>query len=101
MELIEKYRQILEEFCRKNHIAKLALFGSALRNDFNPESSDIDFLVEFQPENMPSLFGVARMENELCELLGHKIDLRTKQDINILIRDRVVNNSQTVFSIAC
>ena len=69
----------LREFCQRNHIRCLAVFGSALRNDFRPDS-DIDLLVEFEPEHTPSLLQMARLERELSALFGgRKIDLRTKE----------------------
>jgi len=63
------------EFCRKNHIRKLALFGSVLRSDFRPDS-DVDVLVEFEPGHVPGL-GFFAMEAELSEILGRKVDLNT------------------------
>jgi uncharacterized protein len=53
-------REQIADFCRRRHIRRLAIFGSALRSDFN-ESSDIDVLVEFEPEHIPGLFGMARI----------------------------------------
>ena len=65
----------LARFCRQNHIRRMALFGSVLRDDFRPDS-DIDILVEFEPVQSPGLrfFG---MEIELSEMLGRKVDLNT------------------------
>ncbi|MEJ2038769.1 MAG: nucleotidyltransferase domain-containing protein, partial [Desulfosarcinaceae bacterium] len=64
-------------FCKKNHICKLSLFGSVLRDDFSP-ASDLDFLVEFESDKAPGLIGLSRMERELSAILnGRKIDLRT------------------------
>ncbi|MFH0824368.1 MAG: nucleotidyltransferase domain-containing protein, partial [Pseudomonadota bacterium] len=54
----------IKAFCRRHHITKLAIFGSYLRQDFGPQS-DIDFLVEFDRENIPGLLDVAGMEIEL------------------------------------
>lgn len=69
---------LIEEFCMKHHIVKLSIFGSYLREDFGPES-DIDVLVEFDPEHIPGLIKFAGMEIELSELLGgQKVDLRTR-----------------------
>ena len=67
----------IADFCRRHHIRKLALFGSILRDDFGPDS-DIDVLVEFDPEHIPGLafFG---MEEELSQILGRKVDLNTKE----------------------
>lgn len=76
-------------FCRERHICRLAVFGSALRPDFRP-SSDLDFLVEFEPGHVPGLFGIARMERELSALLGgRKVDLRTPEDLSRYFRGQV------------
>jgi len=68
-------RTRLEEFCRRNHIRRLALFGSVLRDDFRPES-DVDVLVEFEPGTRIGL-RFFTLERELSELLGRKVDLHT------------------------
>lgn len=65
----------LEAFCKKNHIRKLAFFGSVLRDDFGPKS-DVDVLVEFEQGKTPGL-AFFRMQNELSEILGRKVDLNT------------------------
>ena len=80
------------EFCRRNHIRKLALFGSVLRDDFRPDS-DIDVLVEFAPGVHVGFLGLARMERELSELLGRKVDLRTPAELSRYFRDEVVRSS--------
>ena len=85
------------EFCRRNHIRRLAIFGSALRPDFDPES-DIDILVEFDPEHTPGLFGVARMERELSTLLGgRQVDLRTPQDLSRYFRRQVMQEAEVQY----
>ncbi len=83
--------QRIAEFCRRYHIRKLALFGSALRGDFRPDS-DIDILVDFDPKHVPGLIRLAAIERELSSLLGgRKVDLRTPQDLSRYFRDEVVN----------
>jgi predicted nucleotidyltransferase len=67
--------QRLAGFCRRNHIRKLALFGSVLRDDFRPDS-DVDVLVEFEPGHVPG-FRFFTLERELSEILGRKVDLNT------------------------
>ncbi len=62
-------RDQIADYCRRHHILKLALFGSVLREDFRPDS-DIDVLVEFEPDHVPGLFGIARMEREMGALFG-------------------------------
>lgn len=78
----------IAEFCRRNHIRRLALFGSVLRDDFRPDS-DIDVLVEFEPGRVPGL-ALIRMQEELAALLGHSIDLVTPKFLNRHIRQRVL-----------
>lgn len=78
----------IADFCGRHHIRKLAVFGSALREDFRPDS-DLDVLVEFEPGHTPGLafFG---MEQELSELLGRKVDLNTAQFLSPYFRDKVL-----------
>jgi uncharacterized protein len=85
-------QQALAEFCRRNHIRKLALFGSVLREDFTPES-DVDVLVEFDPGHVPGLafFG---MEDELSSLLGRRVDLNTLGFLSRYFRDQVAAEAE-------
>ncbi len=87
--MIKLPKEKIAAFCRKHHIAKLSVFGSALSDDFGP-ASDVDFLVEFEPGHVPGLIGLAGMERELSELIGRKADLRTPQDLSRYFRDEVV-----------
>ncbi len=90
-------RPLIEDFCRKNHIRKLSIFGSFLRDDFGPES-DIDVLVEFDPEHIPGLLAVSKMERELSELLkGRKVDLRTPEDLSRYFRDEVMAEAEVQY----
>jgi uncharacterized protein len=82
-------REAIAGFCRKHHIRRLALFGSVLRDDFRPES-DVDVLVEFEPAHVPGFFALFRMEQELGEILGRKIDLNTPGSLSKYFRDRVL-----------
>jgi len=84
----------LASFCRERGIKRLAIFGSVLRDDFTSES-DIDVLVEFEPDRVPGLFTMARMERELSDLFGgRRIDLRTTEDLSRYFRDRVVEEAE-------
>ncbi len=85
-------RERVAEFCRRHHIRWLALFGSVLRDDFGPDS-DVDVLVRFEPDRVPGLFGIVRMEGELTEMLGRKADLRTPEDLSRHFRDRVLSEA--------
>jgi hypothetical protein len=89
---IEMPREPLAEFCRRNHIRRLSLFGSILRDDFGPES-DVDFLVEFEPGKTPGLFGISAMEIELSEIIGRKADLRTAGDLSRYFREEVLKEA--------
>jgi uncharacterized protein len=93
-------RQAVADFCRRNGIVRLAVFGSALRDDFTPES-DVDFLVEFEPGQKVSLFDMARMEMELEQIVrDHRVDLRTAGDLSRRFRDRVVSEAEPVYDAA-
>lgn len=82
-------------FCRRHHIRRLALFGSALREDFRPDS-DIDVLVEFEPERTPGLAFFA-IEAELAQILGRPVDLNTPQFISPEFRDQVIQEAQVIY----
>jgi hypothetical protein len=71
-------QDVLREFCVRHRIHKLVVFGSALREDFGPES-DVDVLVEFEKGASPGLFQFAAMEAELSGLVGRKVDLNTPE----------------------
>jgi predicted nucleotidyltransferase len=79
----------LSEFCDRNSIRKLSLFGSVLTDRFRPDS-DIDVLVEFIAGRGPSLLGMACMERELGEMFRRKVDLRTLEDLSPLFRSNVI-----------
>ena len=88
----------IAEFCKKNHISKLSLFGSVLRDDFSSDS-DIDFLVEFEVGKIPGLIGLSRMERELSEILsGRKVDLRTPQDLSKYFRQEVLARAEVQYA---
>jgi predicted nucleotidyltransferase len=86
----------LIDFCRANHITRLSLFGSASRGQLGP-NSDIDLLVEFESNHTPGLFSIVRMEMELTELLGRKVDLRTPDDLSQYFRDEVMRDAQVQY----
>jgi predicted nucleotidyltransferase len=85
---IEVADDVLGEFAHRLAIKRLAAFGSVLRADFGP-ASDIDLLVEFEPDHVPGLLTLAGMELELEQLLGRPVDLRTYGDLSRYFRDRV------------
>jgi hypothetical protein len=84
------------EFCRRNHICRLAVFGSALRDDFSPDS-DVDILVEFQKGYEPG-FGFFDMEDELSTMLGRKVDLNTPNFLSRYFRDEVIKSAEVQYA---
>jgi uncharacterized protein len=88
-------RKKLEDFCRRNHIRKLAFFGSVLRDDFGPDS-DVDVLVEFEPGKMPG-FAFFGMQEELSEILGRKVDLNTPGFLSKYFRDQIIREARVEY----
>ena len=98
MAQIDIDKKQIASFCRERHIRRLAIFGSALRVDFRPDS-DIDLLVEFEPDHIPGFFGIARMERELSVLLdGRKVDLRTSEDLSRYFRQQVLKEAEVQYA---
>jgi hypothetical protein len=88
----------IADFCRRHHIRRLAFFGSVLREDFRPES-DIDVLVEFDPDHVPGFIALHAIEAELAAILGgRKVDLVTPGFLNHRIRDRVLAQAEVAYA---
>jgi predicted nucleotidyltransferase len=85
----------IAEFCRRHRIRRLAFFGSVLRDDFTPDS-DVDVLVEFHPGQTPG-FGFVRVQDELSDLLGRRVDLRTPSELSKYFRDEVLAEAQELY----
>lgn len=83
-------------FCERNPIRTLSLFGSVLRDDFDVES-DVDMLVEFEPDSRITYFDMATMEMELGDLIGRKIDLREAQELSRHFRQKVVDSALKLY----
>ena len=88
-------RDRIAEFCRKNHIRRLSLFGSVLRDDFRPDS-DVDVLVEFEPGQTPG-FAFFDMEIELSGILGRNVDLNTAGFLSKYFRDEVLAEAEVQY----
>ncbi len=89
-------RERLARFCRERGIRKLSLFGSVLRDDFDPERSDLDVVVEFLPGARPGweFFG---WHEDLAPILGRKVDLHTPNSLSEYFRDEVLREAVTVY----
>ena len=87
----------LAELCQRYHVRELALFGSVLRADFGPES-DIDVLVEFEPDAPIGLFEFFELEDALALVLQRRVDLVPKRALKPLIRTHVLDTSRVVYA---
>jgi predicted nucleotidyltransferase len=85
-------QEAIAQFCQRHHIRKLSLFGSVLRADFTADS-DVDVLVEFDPEHIPGLIRLAGMELELTQLFQRQVDLRTAEDLSPYFRQKVLDSA--------
>jgi uncharacterized protein len=89
------------QFCHRWHITEFALFGSVLRDDFHPDTSDIDVLVVFSPEARKGLSGWIAMQDKLAALFEHKVDLVDKAAIqeshNWIRRRNILETAQVIY----
>jgi len=89
----------LAAVCEQYHVQRLAVFGSVLRDDFQPDS-DIDLLVEFDPAHQPGLIGLGMLEAALAEVLHRSVDLLTFRSLHPLIRTQVLENAKIIYDAA-
>ena len=82
--------------CRRYQVRQLAIFGSVLRDDFGPES-DVDFLVEFEPEAQIGLMDLSGMQIELSDLLHRPVDLVPRDGLKPVIRNTVLNSAEIIY----
>jgi len=94
--LVVPQKQVAD-FCRRNHIRSLSLFGSVLSEDFGPDS-DVDVLVEFEPGHRVGLIRLAGMEIELSRILGRRIDMRTPADLSRYFRQEVLDVAEVQYA---
>jgi predicted nucleotidyltransferase len=89
-------REKIAAFCRARGIRKLSLFGSVLRDDFDPARSDVDVLVEMEPTARTGFrfFGYG---DELAEIIGHKVDFNTSAMLSRYFRDDVLHESLKLY----
>jgi hypothetical protein len=85
----------IAEFCRRYHVRQIQLFGSALRDDFGPES-DLDVLVDFEPEAEIGFLTLGRMRRELEELFQRPVDLVPREGLKPRIRDAVLSSAEVI-----
>lgn len=87
----------ISEVCRRHRVRELALFGSALRSDFRAES-DVDLLVEFEPDAQVGMLALARVQRELSEVLHRQVDLVPKRGLKGSIRESILDNARVLFA---
>ena len=90
----------IEQLCRRHRIKSLALFGSAVREDFNPDS-DVDFLVEFSPDGPPDFAQILGIQAELERLVGRPVDLierrAVEQSRNYIRRHQILSHLEPIY----
>lgn len=91
-------KEELAAFCRRNHIRRLALFGSVLREDFRPDS-DVDVLVDFEPGAQIGMFALVDLQDELSSVLHRPVNLVLRDGLKKVIRDSVLASSQEIYAI--
>ena len=87
----------LAAFCRRNHIRSLALFGSALRQDFGSDS-DVDLLVEFDPDARIGFMALGRMQRELSNFFNRPVDLVPRRGLKPAIRQQVLESAKMLYA---
>ncbi len=89
-------KEKLAQFCRSNHIRRLALFGSVIHGDLTPES-DLDILVEFERGHVPGL-DFFRIQDELTRLFDRQVDLNTPHFLSPYFRKRVLREAEVLYA---
>jgi predicted nucleotidyltransferase len=87
----------INEICRRYKVRELSVFGSALREDFRPDS-DVDLLVEFEPDAQIGFLALAGLMRELSEVIGRKVDLVPKKGLKEVIRDSVIASARVLYA---
>ncbi|MCX5685516.1 MAG: nucleotidyltransferase domain-containing protein [Planctomycetota bacterium] len=93
---VEIDREQVAAFCRQHRIRRLAVFGSALRRDFGPES-DVDVLVQFESGARIGFLALARASRQLSAIVGRQVDLVPQGGLKPLIRDEILAQAEVLF----
>ena len=89
----------IAEYCQRNRVRRLSLFGSVLREDFGPDS-DVDVLVEFEPGTRIGLIRLSGLEIELSNIVGRKVDLNTPGFLSKYFRDQILTEADVQYDAA-
>ena len=87
----------IHRFCRQYHVRELVLFGSALRDDFD-SNSDVDLLVDFEPEAQVGFLTLSRLQRELATIFQRPVDLVSKAGLKPIVRQEVLSNVQVLYA---
>ena len=90
--------EAIRAYCKQRPIKRLLLFGSALRDDFSPDS-DIDMLIEYAPEAKLDAYAILRQQADLCKLIGRPVDLGTPQTLSPYIRHEVIESAEPLYDV--
>lgn len=94
---VEIPRRDIADFCGRYRVRRLSVFGSALRDDFRP-GSDVDLLVEFEPEAQVGFIALSRMQRELSAIFGRRVDLVPRNGLKARIRDAVLSSAEELYA---
>jgi hypothetical protein len=86
----------IENICTRYHIQRMQIFGSALREDFGPHS-DIDVLVEFEPDAQATYYELVELQDALADLSGRKVDILTPGALSQYFRQKVLDQAQVIY----
>lgn len=88
---------LIREVCQRHRVRELSIFGSVLREDFRPDS-DLDVIVEFQPDARVGFIEFGKLEQELEQLFGRTVDLITKRSVRPELRDEILGSAQVLYA---
>ena len=88
----------IERLCREFSVIELSVFGSVVRDDFKQDSSDLDFLVNFEPQSHPTFHEFFDLSEALMELTGKKVDLVAKNGLKETIKKDVLAESRVLYA---
>jgi predicted nucleotidyltransferase len=92
--MVQFDRNRLAEYCRRNGIVRLRMFGSAVRGEERPDS-DVDLIADF---GVPvGYFELIRAEDDLAGFFGRRVDLLTEPAISPFMRDTILQSAQVIF----
>lgn len=98
--LVQQHRAEIAALCRRLGVKELDVFGSALREDFDPQTSDVDFLVELPAQDAETYFDTwFDLKEQLEKITGRKVDLITPEMLtNPYLKKRVLESRECIYA---